>query len=338
MKKYIGLLEVQVAVTLMFGFVGASRASSLATFRIRVEKTTYTLVKENPYEQQKPLWPNPESLSVNLRIVDEGVRNRKDFEQMIAATELIYSQCPNVDFHVNVQTELVSRGHFRPTEAGAISSKSGNFIVPQDLLNSFATVERVPGVVDVHLVDHLTEENRSKTASGEQLSYVYLGKSFPEATVKNYLESENGPLSSVQISSVANTLLLAMDTNHLVSGKYGYLGQSEIITRNGKKELVPHRKMARLPQGRSLLAHELGHILFEAGDHINPVDHYCPGLNKECPEEYVMSAGGSKEFGFYQPNKLDRPVGFTPLPLVDPQQCEFLKNHPLVSHAQALHK
>lgn len=87
---------------------------------------------------------------------------------------------------------------------------------------------------------------------------------------------------------------------------------------------------AAITRNSSLLAHELGHIVLESQGKGEYHDHFCPAFGETCKKDYVMSGGGSSEFEVLGAPKFKKVVGYSPLPLVDPVQCQNLIRHPLV--------
>lgn len=100
----------------------------------------------------------------------------------------------------------------------------------------------------------------------------------------------------------------------------------------GVEEAAPVVTEQYLEYHSSLLAHELGHILMEHQDGVTDFyDHYCPKYHTACPRDNLMTSGGYIDWTDLRAPHFTQPSGYSPLPNLEAEQCELLKNNPLIT-------
>jgi hypothetical protein len=277
---------------------------------------------------QNPLASASESAApqatVKVRFINHGLKiSVQDLQPMIQAAQSSFSQC-GVNFKIEVTAvsaqatnlqdnleEIDSQNHY------VLSSKFFDFFTPW-------MASRSPGVIDIHLVDHLDSRNRDAEKHHKPLFMAYEGKTFASINIEHlYNDSrpENQRNPSLQ-SLAGDTSLLAIQTARMEDAKLTMIVEPQ----NRSHVLKAWREYSTY-----LMAHEMGHILLETQTaEQSYVDHLCPALGETCPMTHLMSAGGYDEKRFLNPSNKKDVIGFSPLPQIDQAQCARLKTHPLV--------
>ena len=175
------------------------------------------------------------------------------------------------------------------------------------------------------MVDFLDASAREEYKKHKRISVLGLGKAWANSTIDwiyhdHRIEKEPKPAD------------LAGDSLLIAGVTLGYSETRKRIQRdpNDKSKIL----LKGFQRNSSLLAHELGHILFEpqSGEtHKNYIDHYCPGVNDFCPDTNVLTAGGYEDYIYVDPEREKKVIGFSKLPEVEEEQCEVFRNHPKVT-------
>ena len=279
-----------------------------------------TMLPVNPYEAALAPLENPNYV-INIRIIDHSARYEiKVLERLVHATEAIYSQCPGVKLKVQIVGWLKASPSILQDTFNSFAND--RIILNQSFFDFFLPwIENRSNAIDVHLVDHFSEENRNAASQNLPISNRYLGQAYSADVVDNlYVDSRQTPeMKTNEISG--SSLIIAIETMAAVDG------ERTLMRDASRKQVIKQWNTWNTP----LLTHELGHILLESQDGKGGyTDHYCPDTNTYCASDFLMAAGGSKEQIFVEPGTATA-IGFAPLPKVDIKQCSTLINHPLIN-------
>jgi len=284
-----------------------------------------------------PVVPKPGDIryTVNVKFTNHGVKDipAETIPRLIHAVEVIYSQCPGVDFHVNVVSQEMAP---YTTDQDNVTEILNNRVAVGDGFQKFySQFPNSPqtGIISVDLVDDLSANIRRS----EKPTETYLGQALPATILDNLYLDTRSPQHRGSLPSAigGNTIRLAMKTFKIAESVKGSSLHINEVDQNDNPILDSKGKPIPVVAFRgfqsALLAHEIGHILMDpqSGRGVY-IDHYCQDLGVTCPEGYLMSGGGFTNKTFLRVPEMDRPIGYSPLPVVERGQCETMIHNPLV--------
>lgn len=303
-----------VAIVLGMGLSFA--LASTSSFAAMVQAP---LLSRNPIDAPPAKRRGTRSYGVDLRVIRHGIAvDSKVWARQLRAAERIFSQCPGVNFTIRVAGE--SSSAYTQSQDRLFSANSADSALGPGFFEMLGpwSENRDPIWIDVHLVDHLEAESRKEAEQRKTISLVNLGQSFDARRLDGwYLDPRPAWQRTQSLSELGgDRLFLAMETLRSVEG----------IRRRVSKHVEQEIYYS------SLLAHELGHFLLETqlDSPQSYHDHFCPSLGADCPENYLMTAGGYQDKIHSQHGLFSKRVRYSPLPKLDATQCEALVNHPKV--------
>jgi hypothetical protein len=320
------MLLLLLSLSLVWGFSNQAQAAGAPS-----SDPDYPMLASNPYTDPIASKPGDIDYSVSIQIINHGVSDLADetIPRLVHGVETIYSQCEGVRFHVNVVSGVEPAPYTTAQDDVSTSVLNGRIALGEGFQKFFSQFPNSSetGVIAVHLFDFLEAGARTQAKEEGRVTLQWLGQAFPALIMDNLYgdarlpEDQTGKLSDVG----GNTIRLGMDTL-----KFGE-GVQTHINEPGSTPKKPKVKIAWKSYQSSLLAHEMGHILMETQTGVGTfIDHFCPQLGTTCPTNYLMTAGGSGDHVYLRVPQMDTPIGYSPLPKVEPLQCEMLKHHPLV--------
>jgi hypothetical protein len=271
------------------------------------------LLANDPTLGQKEPQADAQRHTVELRFIYHDVTISQDLrDRLIRTTELIFSQCDSVDFHVKVSSEVkTGDSGFESEQTGSLN---GRFTLKENFPRFFLPwrESRKPGVIDVHFV---------KEVKGVGTLY---GKAYSESKVDAlYVVDYPTPITNLKPSEiVGDSIVISMkaieqDEKRITYGR-----------RKGSSIREKDFDRAWTTLQSTLLAHELGHILMED---MRTLDHGCLGEpHNQCPRTNLMSAGGSDFAVYFKAPQFKEVLGYTPLPDVNTYQCDLLRKSPQI--------
>lgn len=240
-----------------------------------------------------------------IRIIDHEVLDEKFVKEQIRAAEVVYAQC-GIRIKLAITKKEIIPHTERQDELTVFENNQTLFT--KGALELFAAVfpDKSQNVLDVHIVDHLRNEIRINQSTNDGM--IEFGRSFNPILFGSIYFNASAELAAQHVFIAAETVKLDTQTSMRYRGK----GRS-------------------FPRHLSLLAHEIGHYLFEGQKLPFNVyrDHWCDGINNYCPVENLMSVGGFPDSRWKHETK-DQFLGFDPLPKLDSRQCELMLLHPLI--------
>lgn len=260
------------------------------------------MVPNDPYAQNTLAKP---SHVLPVRILNHGLVNgAKWIEKQIAAAEIIFYQCgKRIELEIRSWEELP---HTQDQDS-LLVFKDDKMFFSEGARNIFNLTlpGKEPDVLDVHIVDHLNGEIRRTRSIEEQ--ELALGQAFNPFLF--------GALWHGAAKEAAGQRLFVAQTS---------------VELAGEKRSIHMYKSDGYSRHLSLLAHEIGHFLFEITERSEVYkDHWCHGLDDSCPFGNLMSAGGNTDMEWRNPRS-NFVVGYEPMPKLTSNQCELMFKHPLL--------
>lgn len=274
----------------------------------------------DPYETLNKSLSAP-THKLKLRLIDYGFHKPEKLEKMIKASEMIFSQCPQV----NLKIEIENIKKANPTQAHEqmAAMRDLPFSLNQKYFDFFKPHldDHKKGIIDIHLLDYISSTDRERPAN--QMPF-HFGKAFVSYLQDWLYRSIEYTPSHIKPSELSrDSVLLAMKS------------VSEYEKNSQDRANRSSSSTVQMKSHNTLLAHELGHILLETQkpglDDIY-IDHYCPDEGDTCGENFLMAAGSNPDWIQFQRNSSGElePILYQGMPMIEASQCEALASHPSV--------
>lgn len=266
---------------------------------------------KEPYIQFDPytITPPKATHEIKVRLFQHGLKNRENFiAEQLRYTETIFAQCPGLAVKI---TPIEYQALKSSTQQENMTEFKKDKIYYTKNFLKFVTPfsqNRPADVIDVHMTEYMDKEIRKTKKLNGPTTY---GQAF-NTTILNriFLDPRPAHQQNPSLQDLAgNRVFLAINTVALQRNTF-----------------IKYPYAISKPRSYSLLAHELGHLIFE--NFVQQTgfygDHWCPETNTFCEKGHLMSSGGNNDSYYTSLDGL-KVIGFDPLPLLDTVQCEKLR-------------
>ncbi len=246
---------------------------------------------------------------IQIRLFQHGLKGQeKLIAEQLRHTETIFAQCPGIAVKITPLEYQALKSS--TTQEKMTDFKGSKSYFTKDFLK-FVTPfsnQRQSEVIDVHMTEYMNTEIRKTKKLNGATTY---GQAF-NPTLLNVYFNDPRPLHQ-QNPSLAD-----------LAGNRVFMAIGTVALQ--RNSFLKYPQMISKPRSYSLMAHELGHLIFE---NYNPDtgfygDHWCPEAETHCEKGYLMSTGGNND-AYYTSLDGSKIIGFDPLPKLDSIQCEKLR-------------